>query len=446
MANLLARIILRKFLQIIIFICAFVIGAFIAFIYKLHEDSSIHPHHFAHLWTHGSNSVDSLSIGPGNYSIWLASKNLTTKSIPEEVISFDLNSQNSKGQSIKLESEYLKNEIPILCLIWSKNKNLAKSVQLTWGKNCNKFYFVSTYSDKNLPILPYSSLEPSHMSFCKILIKLKSTISKIKETFKWILLAQDSSFVILENARHFVAPLNYSRPFYLGRPVKTAFDSPIHNKLDSSILLSIGALNYIYDKFFLNYASCNVKSFHLTGENNVSHVLNVSRQMEWSLAQMLAVDSVALPLDTSDVSGSKFLPMSLVKHLIEGNISPYNPIWRQDVTRTPSGPSCCSNELISFNDLTPTKMYLTNYFLYHLSVFKDSPCGLGNKRPRLYSANSLFKGKDSLDSVKNNLEIGSGSSYYLTTGQMANGESNLKYTSTCLTLVMALLLPLNNCC
>lgn len=412
MSSMFTRYICRRLLQLIVFTCAFIVGAFFAFIWKSQDEPSIHPTK-SYLWT---PSIEKINIDQLNYTKWLNNKKLKLQSIPEEVISFDLQTKKSlyNGKRIKLESEYLKDQFQFLCLIWSKNKNLAKSISLTWGKNCNKIYFIASYIDKSLPTIKYSTLEPSHVSFCKILVKLKLTLPDLMSNIKWILLAQDTSFVILENARYFIASLNHSQPYYFGRPVKTNYDLPIYNKLDSSILLSIGSLKYIYDNYFHNYASCNLKSFNVTNEEGASNLLNISREMAISLAQMLSINSIASPVDTSDSSGSKFLPFSLSKHIIPGEISQYNPIWRQDVTKTPSGANCCSDHLISFNELTPTKMYLVNYLLYHLAVFKDSPCGLGNKKPRVYSSNSLFNDKISLGSMKDNVEVGSGFSHHLT--------------------------------
>lgn len=384
MVNLMIYLIRRKSAHFVVFIAAFIFGALLACIWRSIQCSPKYPQSSSHKLNHQSHLTKNVKISrliESNYSQWLRDLKLSSdpQLIAEGITSHNLQvtKSSSQEQNIPLESEYLKKQIPILCLIWSKSRNLANAIKLTWGKSCNKLYFIASYSDSKLDIISYSSLEPSHVSFCKILIKLRIKLKDLQSLFKWIILAQDSSFVIVENARHLVASLNHSSTFYLGRPAKMDQRSPIHNRLDSTIILSIGSINHIYDNFFINLNSCQVKVFNVTGKNNSIETVVISRQMEWSLAEML--NSVALPVDVSDDSGSKFLPMSLMKHLIPGEISPYNPIWRQDVTSVPTGPRCCSNNLISFNDLTPTHMFLTNYILYHLNVFTHSYSGFNDQ-------------------------------------------------------------------
>lgn len=46
------------------------------------------------------------------------------------------------------------------------------------------------------------------------------------------------------------------------------------------------------------------------------------------------------------------------------------------------GMNCCSDRAITFHGLLPSKMYLMEYILYHLAVFRNSFKGLGNKPPQ----------------------------------------------------------------
>ena len=74
-------------------------------------------------------------------------------------------------------------------------------------------------------------------------------------------------------------------------------------------------------------------------------------------------------------------------------ISIYSNYWKENIYHSKEsflpkydadahalkGFPCCSNEAISFNGLTPTQMYLFEYLLYHMSVFKDSDQGFLNR-------------------------------------------------------------------
>lgn len=45
--------------------------------------------------------------------------------------------------------------------------------------------------------------------------------------------------------------------------------------------------------------------------------------------------------------------------------------------------NCCSDRAITFHGLLPSKMYLMEYILHHLAVFRNSFKGLGNKPPEV---------------------------------------------------------------
>ena len=70
------------------------------------------------------------------------------------------------------------------------------------------------------------------------------------------------------------------------------------------------------------------------------------------------------------------------KYLVPGSISLYSSYWRHNVFPSPQGADCCSPDAVSFNGISPSKMYLTDYMLYHASVFRNSPAGLGNQAAR----------------------------------------------------------------
>lgn len=43
--------------------------------------------------------------------------------------------------------------------------------------------------------------------------------------------------------------------------------------------------------------------------------------------------------------------------------------------------NCCSDRAITFHGMLPSKLYLMEYILNHLTVFKNSLLGTGNKPP-----------------------------------------------------------------
>lgn len=74
-----------------------------------------------------AKSVPAL-YGP-SYSSWLATHGLKSRRVSEELVSFG-------GESKKrflFEDEFLKQQVPVLCLVLSKGRGKARAVKETWG-------------------------------------------------------------------------------------------------------------------------------------------------------------------------------------------------------------------------------------------------------------------------------------------------------------------------
>ena len=328
--------------------------------------------------------VDLDALPETNYVEWLASKGLASKPMAEEDVSF------GKLSDIVIEADFLKREVPILCLILSKGRNKAKAARDTWSKHCNEVVFYGAYTDNVIPVIRYSSLESSHSSFCRMIIQI---YHKYYGRFKWLLLAEDSSYVLVENARYFVASLNHTVPYYLGRTVQK-YGTPPYNSPESTILISAGAFEELNQQYFTDYDACVAKSL-------LNNTLSMSRNYEVSLGiifnnQKDEENSTSdfeflssKPMDTRDAdSKARFLPFPPEKHLIPGLISIFNSFWRSNSFPIAEGDGCCSDRAISFNGLTPSQMYLTEYLLYHLSVYANSARGIGNEKPK-YSRSAI---------------------------------------------------------
>lgn len=358
------------------FVCGILFGV-LWFNYQLAVMDSRYP-----MYTPAPVDLDSLP--ETDYDQWLRSKGLRSVPLPEEDVSFGDTSK------LRIEADFLKQEVPVLCLIISKGRNKAKSVKDTWAKHCNQVVFIGAYTDNVIPVIRYSSIESSHTSFCRIVIDI---YHKYFDKFKWLLIAEDSSYVLVENARKYVAPLNHTLPYYLGRTVQK-YSTPPFNAPDSTMLLSAGAFQLLNEQFFVDYEACTEAAL-------LNRTLAMSRNFEVSLGVMFNHEPeeenstsevkvlTSKPMDTRDKDGkARFLAFTPEKHLIPGLISIFNSYWRGNTFPIAEGPGCCSDQAISFHGLSPTQMYLIEYLLYHLKVFKNSPRGIGNEEPK-YSRSAI---------------------------------------------------------
>ena len=414
-------------IKIMIGMAAFFSGMFFAVIWRSYEQASVDFMPLASFNTDNLYYPEDNVILPNierpsgqSYSHWLNNeKGLCSKQVPEEVVSFVpkdhrndyINSSNSSSKMLKSEAEFLKSEIPVVCLVITKGKNKASAVKETWGSHCNEIVFYGSYHDTKIPVVRYSALETSSVSFCKMVMEIHDKYFKRHEEnstagtngtrlpAKWLLIASDSSYVVIENVRKYAAPLDPSGIFYLGQPEKPDFYFPAFNSLDSSILLSRGSLDYLTSRFFVNQSSCRKKSFILedhkdqskghevdlktnTTKDRNSRKITMVRRFELSLVLLLdtAFDTnKTCVYDTrDDLNRHRFLNYLPESHLIPKSFES----WRKKKTfRINPGFDCCSDSAISFHGLSPSEIYLTEYLLYHMAVFKGSLLGLGNHPP-----------------------------------------------------------------
>lgn len=332
--------------------------------------------------------TDLPSLRETDYEGWLRSKGLKSRQFTEEEVSYgeDGYGVNLDGGTLETEAAFLKKEVPVLCIILSKGRNKAKSVKDTWTTHCNHVIFYGPYADNTIPVLKYPASESSHTSFCRIALQV---YHKYAGKFKWALIAEDSSYVLVENARHYVAPLDHMQPYYLGR-TEQKYSTPPYNSPGSTILISAKSFDLLKETYGSNH-NCQDESLN-NGSLLMSRKFEVSLGIIFSLNPDNKSEVDSQPRDTRDSNGrARFLAFHPETHLIAGMLSMFNSFWRTNTFPINEGENCCSDKAISFHGLSPTQMYLTEYLMYHLSPFKNSPKGLGNKKPK-YSRKSMSHG------------------------------------------------------
>ncbi|CAG2100209.1 unnamed protein product [Medioppia subpectinata] len=314
------------------------------------EVQSLHNHIYGHLMdTH--------------YDQWVGQKCIKRQDVSQEIKSFESKSD------VMFESEYLFKRVGVLCLVLSKSRKSSQAVRLTWANHCNHVIFFGPFSDRKIPVIKYPPAS-THVSFCHSFI---TAMNQFSGQFDWLFIAYDETYAIIENLRHYVAPLNASSLYYLGRAVKHYF-SGVYNAADSGIVLSRGAVERIA-KAFSNETVCDL--------NFIEGIGSVSRNFEISLALILGRFGCT-PVDTRDLRRrGRFHAFPPERQLVPGMISMFNSYWRNGVFLSSNDEHCCSDKSITFNGVLPAAMYLTEYLLYHMSIFSthNNPLGLGNKPP-----------------------------------------------------------------
>jgi len=284
------------------------------------------------------------------YEKWLYSKGLYSTNIDP-----DLNRYKDKnGTDIEApvkdytEAGFLYDTVKVLCLVFPGTRDGAATVNRTWGQHCNHMRFYhQTLKDPTIPIRKLAS-GSSFGLLCSSLLEVTDI------DYDWVVVATEDTFVLPENLRYYVSPLNSSDPHYLGHAMR--FWNVVYNWQDAAYTLSRGAVDKLLYKF-------NTKEGCESGGK-------YWKNGDWYLGKHLHQLGIN-PVDTRDEEGKgRFNGYSFKKLLFPGAVSGFERYWKDSLYLSEDGPRCCSNNAVSFHGiLSNSKMYQLEYLFYHLRPF-----------------------------------------------------------------------------
>lgn len=168
-----------------------------------------------------------------SYNIWFEKQKLA-----REIISWD--KLRYQKYNYLTESQYLYNKINILCIILVRKSKNVDAIKNTWSKGCTNIEFIEIFGSNGKVPVKRTRQNSSWVLLCL-------TLKEINDNYHWAVIANDNTFVILENLRRLVADLNPSDKYYLGHAV--TFWNTIYNSGDAGYVLSKGSLRAFKNKF-----------------------------------------------------------------------------------------------------------------------------------------------------------------------------------------------------
>lgn len=245
-----------------------------------------------------------------NYNEWFKTNLFKRKILLWDLIRYG-------NRNFTTEAELLYKKVKVLCIILVKNNKNIVAIENTWGKNCNniKFIYLKNKLNKMLPIKRTKEQSTWY--------KLCSSLNELElNDFKWFLIINDDTFVVMENLRYLLAPLNPNQTHYIGHTVK--FWNTLYNQAQAGYVLS--------------YASLEILRKNL--KNNCSTLNHVYWNKEdFYLGKYLNNFNIT-PQDTRDLNGlARFLPYNLNHMFFPG----------ENYFQTTIYPvKCCSKKAITF--------------------------------------------------------------------------------------------------
>lgn len=258
-------------------------------------------------------------------------------------------STRADGSFRESEARFLFMKVPVVCVIYVQSRQQVRSVSSTWTRHCNHVAYFGNFKDEYVPIhqIPGTATGPDVA--CDV---LRFVCKRFAGRFKWILLADDQTYAIVENLRSYVAPLNASGIYYLGHPMQDS--DGFYNMLNAGIVLSEGSVMLLR---------------RLMGKS-CSKLEKTTMPLDRFLGILLRKgDGTVRAIDTRDVRNrGRFNPFSVEDMLIPGSISYFNSYWRSSLFLSPEGRGCCSTRAVTFHRVNPVEMFLLEYLVYHLRI------------------------------------------------------------------------------
>ena len=178
------------------------------------------------------------------YELWLAARGMESAPVDPDVGRYS-------DTSAANEAEFLKKEVRVTCLLFPETIDGAKAVRDTWGGHCNDLRLYSHKLSNDTHGVEKLAVKSSFALLCNALHKMRDSAHK---DLQWVLVASDNTFVLVENLRYFLAPMNSSRSHYLGHAM--TFWAQVYNWGDAGYILSRGAIDRLLDEKFPTAESC----------------------------------------------------------------------------------------------------------------------------------------------------------------------------------------------
>jgi glycoprotein-N-acetylgalactosamine 3-beta-galactosyltransferase len=117
----------------------------------------------------------------------------------------------------------------------------ARAVNSTWAPRCDKFSFISEYSNdtKGLPIAPLANISSGYGHLTqKTTLAFHYVYEKYLNDFDWFVKADDDTYIFVDNLKSFLKEQNPSEPITFGHNfnenmVKNRFNNTVNKTLQN---------------------------------------------------------------------------------------------------------------------------------------------------------------------------------------------------------------------
>lgn len=310
---------------------------------------------------------------------------------PHEPSKWTDQNHHSHEEESSAVANALARHVRVLCWVMTNPNNIrskAIHVNATWGRRCNVLLFMSSEEDaSNIPIIKLPVNEGRNNLWAKTKEAFKYVYRNHFNECDWFFKADDDTYTIVENMRHFLSRYNTNEPLLFGHRFKP-YVRQGYMSGGAGYVLSKEALR----RFIVQAVDDKTKCRQDAGG---AEDVEIGKCLE----------SVGVKaMDSRDSLGrDNFHPFVPEHHLIPSLIG--KTVWYAGYNyyKVRMGPNCCSDHAITFHYVPPNMMYVLEYLVYHLKPYGYSiTYSAQEKNPDTKPANSPQPPPPSSSTKKNN--------------------------------------------